>query len=389
MELETWHLLLLPLFFALGWLAARVDMRDVMKESRAVPESYFKGLSHLLNEQPDQAIESFLELAQLDPDTLDLHFALGALFRRRGEVDRALRVHQNLVDRTDLDAAQRQRALYELGQDYHKAGMLDRAEATFSQLQEGPYAREALQNLQQIFVLEKEWARAADTLRQLAAMGGGGGAGGGDGEIAHYLCEQALNAIQEQQLDVARSHLAAAIAVSGKSVRACILLGDMEAQAGDDRAALVQWKRVEQFLPAYLPLVAERIFAASQRLGEAEAGLAYLRACLDRHASADLAHVLFSLVATHQGWAAARTLAAAALLKKPDLLVLDDWLQAETASDQTTLELRTAQDLVHRQASAQSYYQCRSCGFKARQHFWQCPACARWETLAPERLHRD
>ncbi len=385
MELETWHLLLLPLFFALGWLAARVDMRDVMKDSRAVPESYFKGLSHLLNEQPDQAIESFLELARLDPDTLDLHFALGALFRRRGEVDRALRVHQNLVDRIDLDASQRQRALYELGQDYHKAGMLDRAEETFGQLKEGPYAREALQNLQQIFVLEKEWVRAADTLRQLAALG----AGGGDGEIAHYLCEQALNAIQEQQIDAARAHLAAAIAVSGKSVRACILLGDMDAQAGDDRAALAQWKRVEQIQPAYLPLVAERIFMASQRLAEAEAGLTYLRACLERYASADLAHSLFSLVATHQGWAAARRLAAAMLLKKPDLLVLDDWLQAETASEQASLELRIAQDLVHRQASTQSYYQCRSCGFKARQHFWQCPACARWETLAPERLHRD
>lgn len=385
MELEIWHLLLLPLFFALGWLAARVDMRDVMKESRAVPESYFKGLSHLLNEQPDQAIESFLELARLDPDTLDLHFALGALFRRRGEVDRALRVHQNLVDRSDLDAGQRQRALYELGQDYHKAGMLDRAEDIFRQLQGGSYAREALQNLQQIFVLEKEWVQAADTLRQLAALG----SGGGDAEIAHYLCEQALNAIQEQLPDLARSHLAAAIAVSGKSVRACILLGDLEMQAGDDRAALVQWKRVEQLLPAYLPLVAERIFAASQRLGDTEAGLTYLRACLDRHGSADLAHSLFTLVATHQGWAAARDLAAAALLKKPDLLVLDDWLQAETVSDQTSLELRTAQDLVHRQASAQSYYQCRSCGFKARQHFWQCPACARWETLAPERLHRD
>ena len=385
MELETWHLLLLPLFFALGWLAARVDMRDVMKDSRAVPESYFKGLSHLLNEQPDQAIESFLELARLDPDTLDLHFALGALFRRRGEVDRALRVHQNLVDRIDLDASQRQRALYELGQDYHKAGMLDRAEETFWQLKEGPYAREALQNLQQIFVLEKDWVRAADTLRQLAALG----AGGRDGEIAHYLCEQALNAIQEQQIDAARAHLAAAIAVSGKSVRACILLGDMDAQAGDDRAALAQWKRVEQIQPAYLPLVAERIFMASQRLAEAEAGLTYLRACLERHASADLAHSLFSLVATHQGWAAARRLAAAMLLKKPDLLVLDDWLQAETASEQASLELRIAQDLVHRQASTQSYYQCRSCGFKARQHFWQCPACARWETLAPERLHRD
>jgi len=385
MELETWHLLLLPLFFALGWLAARVDMRDVVKESRAVPDSYFKGLSYLLNEQPDQAIESFLELAKLDPDTLDLHFVLGALFRRRGEVDRALRVHQNLVDRIDLNAEQRTRALYELGQDYHKAGMLDRAEDTFMRLKDGPYAREALQNLQQIFVLEKEWARATETLQALVAAGEDGRAG----EIAHYRCEQALDALLAGQVEVARVHLTEAIASSAKPIRALILLGDLEAKAGDDAAALAQWRRVEQVQPTYLPLVAERIFAAHQRRGEQAEGIAYLRACLERHASADLAHSLFTLIATHQGWAAARTMAAEALRHTPDLLVLDDWLQAETASDQASLELRVAQDLVHRQAARESHYQCRACGFKARQHFWQCPACARWETLAPERMHRD
>lgn len=385
MELETWHLLLLPLFFILGWLAARVDMRDVVKESRAVPNSYFKGLSHLLNEQPDQAIESFLELARLDPDTLDLHFALGALFRRRGEVDRALRVHQNLVDRTDLNADQRMRALYELGQDYHKAGMLDRAENTFMRIKDGVYAREALRNLQQIFVLEKEWSQATRVLEQLVALG----EGGREDEIGHYRCEQALDALLSDQVGLAREHLMAAIALNAKSIRALILLGDLDAKAGDDAAALTQWRRVEQVQPTYLPLVAERIFAAYQRRGEQSEGIAYLLACLERHASADLAHSVFTLIVTHQGWAAARVMAAETLSRKPDLLALDDWLQAETASDQAGLELRVAQDLVHRQASAQSYYQCRACGFKARQHFWQCPACARWETIAPERIHRD
>lgn len=385
MELETWHLLLLPLFFAFGWMAARVDMREVMRESRAVPDSYFKGLNHLLNEQPDQAIESFLELARLDPDTLELHFALGALFRRRGEVDRALRVHQNLVERSDLNGRQRVRALYELGQDYHKAGMLDRAEEVFMRLKDGPYARAALQNLQQIHVLEKDWDKAIAVLRTLAKLG----EAGVEGEIAHYHCELALNALLAQDTAAARTHLQGAIAATQKPIRAWILLGDLEAAAGDDRAALREWKRIEQAQATYLPLVAERIFMAAQRLGEAEAGLDYLRGCLARYGSPDLAHSVFTLTAKHYGWARARALAAEALQRKPDLLVLDDWLQAETASNEAVPEMRLAQDLVHRQASAQSYYQCRSCGFKARQHFWQCPACARWETIAPERLHRD
>jgi len=128
MEFEAWYLLVIPLFFALGWVAARVDIRHVMQESRAVPRSYFKGLNYLLNEQPDKAIEAFLEVAKMDPDTLELHFALGALFRRRGELDRAIRIHQNLVDRADLSQDQRMKALYELGQDFLKSGLLDRAE---------------------------------------------------------------------------------------------------------------------------------------------------------------------------------------------------------------------------------------------------------------------
>ena len=131
MEFEAWYLLVIPLFFALGWVAARVDIRHVMQESRAVPRSYFKGLNYLLNEQPDKAIEAFLEVAKMDPDTLELHFALGALFRRRGELDRAIRIHQNLVDRADLSQDQRMKALYELGQDFLKSGLLDRAESVF------------------------------------------------------------------------------------------------------------------------------------------------------------------------------------------------------------------------------------------------------------------
>src|ERR1700741_5567508 len=143
MEIEYWWLLALPLFFALGWFAARVDIKQLLLESRALPRSYFKGLNFLLNEQPDKAIEAFIEVVKVDPETIELHFALGSLFRRRGEYDRAIRMHQNLLERADLANEQKVIALAELGQDYLKAGILDRAEEVFKKLQGSPQAAAA------------------------------------------------------------------------------------------------------------------------------------------------------------------------------------------------------------------------------------------------------
>src|SRR3990172_1315279 len=134
MEFEYWWLLGFPLFFGLGWMAAGIDIRHLLRESRALPGSYFKGLNFLLSEQPDKAIEAFIEVVKVDPATVDLHFALGNLFRRRGEYDRAIRMHQNLIERADLAAEQRANALFELGLDYLKAGILDRAEEVFGRM---------------------------------------------------------------------------------------------------------------------------------------------------------------------------------------------------------------------------------------------------------------
>jgi len=154
MEIEYWWLLVLPLFFALGWFAARIDIKQLLLESRALPMGYFKGLNFLLNEQPDKAIEAFIEVVKVDPQTIELHFALGGLFRRRGEVERAIRMHQNLVERPDLASGQKLAALFELAQDYFKAGLLDRAEELFLKLETTSYAEQALR-----FLLEPEALR--------------------------------------------------------------------------------------------------------------------------------------------------------------------------------------------------------------------------------------
>ena len=157
MEIEFWWLLALPLFFALGWMAARVDIRHVMKESRSLPRSYLNGLNFLLNEQPDKAIDAFIEAVRIDPDTVELHFALGSLFRRRGETERAIRMHQHLIDREDLNESQRLQALAELGQDYLKAGLLDRAESVFLRLRGTALNDIALRDLLEIYQQEKDW----------------------------------------------------------------------------------------------------------------------------------------------------------------------------------------------------------------------------------------
>ena len=389
MELEAWHLLVIPLFFAFGWLAARVDIRHVMQESRAVPRSYFKGLNYLLNEQPDKAIEAFLEVARLDPDTLELHFALGSLFRRRGELDRAIRIHQSLVERADLVQDQRTKALYELGEDFLKAGLLDRAEEVFGRLEGGVHALDALRKLLEIQVLTKDWQQAIVTTQRLEKLG----CLSQNANTAHYYCELAAAAMLRGEREAARGHLEQALKENRRSARACLQLGDLEAQAGQDEAAISAWRRIEDINPSFLPIAAERLVQAHTRLGRHEEGVRLLQAYLEQRPSPDLLHLLFQTVAAHQGWAAACELAAGELKRNPSLRALDDYLQASNAlqaeSAEGRVESRLAQDLVHRQVSQVAYFQCGECGFKARQFFWQCPACARWESISPERLEHE
>src|SRR5688500_2471596 len=203
MEIEYWWLLALPLFFALGWLAARVDIKQLLLESRALPVSYFKGLNFLMNEQPDKAIEAFIEVVKVDPQTVELHFALGSLFRRRGEVERAIRMHQNLVERTDLVEEQKLAALFELAQDYLKAGLLDRAEELFLKLEGTPHAEGALKFLLEIYQQEKEWQKAIGAAQKLESVTGQSH----QKEIANFYCELASTELALSRHEGARPHL--------------------------------------------------------------------------------------------------------------------------------------------------------------------------------------
>jgi lipopolysaccharide biosynthesis regulator YciM len=199
--------------------------------------------------------------------------------------------------------------LYELGQDFLKAGLLDRAEDVFKKLEGGVHALDALRHQLDIFVLEKDWEAAITVAQRLEKLGNPSQ----KADTAHYYCELALNAMLRKEVDQARQYLNQALAMNRKAVRASQLLGDLAAQAGDDAAAIEHWRRIEQQNVAYLPVVAERLLKACQRLGRLEDGIGLIKDYLARQPSADLFHILFNVVAENQGWAAAEALAAEAL----------------------------------------------------------------------------
>ncbi|MDN4036700.1 lipopolysaccharide assembly protein LapB [Massilia sp. YIM B02443] len=383
MDFELWMLLGIPFFFGLGWLAARVDINAVVSESRTLPRGYFKGLNHLLNDQPDKAIDSFIEIVKLDPESADMHFALGNLFRRRGETERAIRVHQNLLARPDLPPEQKAHASYELGIDYLKAGLLDRAEETFNRLVDTPYAVQARKSLLEIYQREKEWKRAIEAAEGLQESG----AGARQKEIAQFYCELAEDALVHIAPSDAMQLLDKAIEADRNSVRATILRGDALLAQGDVEGALVAWRRVEQQSVPHVALVAQRLMDGYRKVGRPQEGVNLLRNYLAEASSIDLIEVVFKAVIELDGVEAAKAVVVEELRRNPTLLGLDKLLEARLmdAPAHVWEELSMVKNLVQRYTQKLARYQCSHCGFKARQFYWHCPGCNRWETYPPRR----
>lgn len=377
---ETWQLLLIPLFFGLGWLAARIDMRQVVHESRVLPRSYFQGLNFLLNEEPDKAIDAFLEVAKGDSQTIELHFALGGLFRRRGETERAIRMHQSLVDREDVTDEVRLQALSELGQDFLKVGLLDRAEEVFTRLLETPLKDDAQRALLEIYQQEKEWLKAIEIAHQLPDLAT-------QQEIAEFYCELAASDLMRSRFDSARQYLQQAILVNRKCVRASLLEGDLLLQENKLGEAIETWQRIEQQNPAYLSLAAQRLLDAYRKLERHQEGITLLRGYLEHYPSLDLLDVVYQLVLECEGIESAYRLVRAELQRNPTLLGLDKLLTARMplVAEESRPDVELARTIVQGYTRRLARYRCDSCGFKARQHYWRCPACGGWETYPPRR----
>lgn len=383
MEFEIWWLLGIPVFFGLGWIAARVDINQLVSESRSLPKGYFKGLNFLLNEQPDKAIDAFIEIVKLDPETAELHFALGNLFRRRGETERAIRVHQNLLARPDLAQEHRMHAQYELGQDYLKAGLLDRAEESFNLLAGTQYGAQAGRALLEIYQREKEWLRAIEAAQALQQSG----AGGRQKEIAQFYCELAQDELVDGHPEDAMSLLEKALSNDRNSVRATMLLGDAHLAKGEVEAALQVWRRVEQQSVLHVALVAQRLMDGYRAVGRPHEAVNLLRSYLAEASSIDLLEVVFKAVLELDGVDATNQLVGDELRRTPTLLGLDKLLEARLMkiTPEMHSELSVVKNLVHGYTQKLARYQCSHCGFKARQFYWQCPGCSRWETYPPRR----
>ena len=379
-----WLLIGLPIAFGLGWIASRLDIGQWKRAQREAPKAYFQGLNLLLNEQHDKAIDAFIEAVQRDPDTAELHFALGNLFRRRGEFERAVRVHQHLLQRADLGAADRARAQHALAQDYVKAGLLDRAEAAYRELEGTAFDIEARLARLSLAERSRDWRTAAEMAGRLEASGTGSYAN----RIAHHWCELSLQAGDAGDDAAAAEALRNARATAPHAPRPLILAARRAAKAGDAAAAFNQYGELLQHAPELLPLVASDYAGAAIAAGQAAAARTTVLRRLEQQPSVDLLHAMRLLDGATPAAGdvpdaaerAQRLLHAQPTLSAA-LAVLDAPLHA--ADEQA---LRDVREAVARGARALQRYRCAACGFEAPQHFWQCPGCLSWDTFPPRRV---
>ena len=384
-EFEYWWLLALPLFFTLGWIAARVDIKHLISESTTLPAAYFKGLNFLISDQHGKAVDAFSEAIEANTDSLELHFALGSLFRRTGETDRAINMHLNLLDKKELTPNQKNAVKAELAQDYLKAGLFDRAEELFKSLDDTRYRQPALHSLLEIYVREREWTRAIETATELERLSGVPFRR----EIAQYYCELAMNDIIAHKQDAARNHLHEALDANKNCVRANVLLGDMEASTGAHQAAISHWKRIEFQQPEYLGLIAGKMLKSYRANDQLKQGLAQLNSYLDTYKLPSLMSALYEATLAEEGAEKAAKLARNELIRQPSLATLDQLLQARAMADETkkqssNQDIQLMQQTVRNAIGNRAAYHCDQCGFRAKQHHWQCPACNAWESLPAE-----
>ena len=386
----AWLLWALPLAFALGWVASRIDVRQFRRDQKE-PKAYHKGLNFLLNEEHDKAIDAFIEAVQQDPDTSDLHFALGNLFRRRGEYERAVRVHQHLLGRADLPKDERVRAQHALAQDYMKAGLFDRAEDAYKALAGSAFDTESRLALLDLHERAREWQSAIEVARQLE----GSGTGSFASRIAHYWCELALEADAAHQTEAADAAIAEAREVAPRDARPLLLAGERAAARGDHVEALRLWNTLMSVQPASFNLVARRYAASARAAGKVGSALERLRSLYEKAPTIDLLEtmavlesdaearqgLLLSHLREHPTMAAAQSLLASRTAPAPGADGTPPATAALPAEDATALR-----QAVRRAAKPLHRYRCAACGFESEHYFWQCPGCLGWDTYPPRRL---
>lgn len=380
MDSAIYGLLALPLFFGLGWLAARFDLKSLLSESRKLPDAYFKGLNFLLNEKPDEALEVLSEVARESHGASELQFALGGLFRRRGEIDRATRLHQGLLNREDLSQEERLKAMFELGQDYQKAGLYDRAEALFQKLEGTSYAIPALLFLKDIYCAEKAWDRALPVLDRLLQKRD---VRRDAEEKAQILAECAEAAFREGRQAEAYALLESARKANPEGARPLLLTAEWALAQGDVEAALAAYQHLPSVAPESLFLAAPAFLKAFEAEGRAAQGVLALKGWVSLAPTLELICSVYLAILRLEGAEAAYAWISDVQQSYPDLGTLEQYAEARATQPglPDAKRWQSVQALLKRHSETSLGFICQHCGFKARQFHWQCPACSTWESM--------
>ncbi len=370
------------LLVAAGWALGRFGERDEDDENAApINTDYLKGLNFLLNEQTDQALEHFLRMVRVDDKTIETHFALGSLFRRRGEVDRAIRIHQNIIARPDLAAEQRDQALLSLARDYLRAGLLDRAEKMFVQLSQGSrHQVEALEQLCRIYEQEREWQQAIDAGKKLEDLSGRSLAL----QIAHYHCELAEKAAAGNDFAAARAFVKKAQSGRPRTLRGALTRANIARNSGDSRTAVKLYQRVINESDYLIVEALPRLVGIHEEQGTLEQLDKQLRAMLSQRpeSARDIAYT--AIVNDIGGIPVIDECVEKYMLGEPTLTQFIDLQQLEAGEQgRRRVAMEKVRAALAKLAASTPRYQCRECGFSSQRLLWQCPSCKNWETQRP------
>ena len=376
----------LPVFFAMGWFAARVDMRAVLKQAKTVPTDFYAGVDALVDKNTDVAVRAFgdvLAKHEDTPEAYELAVSMGKLYRNRGENDKAIGLHQKLLDSPDLLGEKRQRVLYELGQDFQNAGLVDRAEHIFQGLKEGNAGTLAREVLLNIYQQDRDWQKAIEVAQELSHD-----AQTYQFEIAQFYCELAQTALFRSQFADAESNIVQALTYNRKCTRANMLRGDVAMAEQRYQDAIDAYAAIEQQNHAYLSMVGEKLFDAYQSLGQAEQGLTVLIGYFRTFPQLDLIDVIYEKALVLRGEEAAAALTAELVRIQPDLRGAYRLLgmQLSTLDPTWRADADMMRGIVGRYARKALMYRCRHCHFKSQVFFWHCPACNKWETFTPNKI---
>ena len=333
-EFEFWWILVIPFFFGLGWIAARIDIKQIISESTDFPAAYFKGVHYLITNQYDKATDSFTAAVKANDNSMETHFALGSLLRRTGQIDKAISLHLELLENREMSIGQQESVKAELAQDYFKAGLYDRSEELLLSLTKDSYEQFKHNTLLEIYVTEREWKKAVSMAEQLEKISGVSLRK----EISHYYCEMAVSMILSKNMNDASKFLLHAIDEHKNCVRANILLGDIHEGKGMIDEAVSYWRKIEYQKPEYLGLVASKIINSYQAQNKINEGLSILSRYYDLYNLKTLLNVLYEAVISNEGPKSAEKIARNELIQRPSLLALDQLFQALAINKNTQID---------------------------------------------------